>query len=149
MAVKDFLARPRELAAELSRLEKRIGEVRAACTSTTAHWSVTGGGGSHDAREQLLTTLVDLGREKAALKERLKEAEQKVDGFLVRLRAQYGLRPYALLRWRCRLRKSWPEVQRGLEEIYGERISLRSAQYWYAQAVEQAEELYQKLGPLE
>ena len=149
MAVKDFLSRPRELAAELSRLEKRMVEVRAACTSTTAHWSVTGGGGSHDARERLLTTLVDLGREKAALNERLQTAEQEVDGFLVRLRAQYGLRPYALLRWRCRLRKTWPQVQQGLEEIYGQKVSLRSAQNWYAQAVEQAEELYQKIGPLQ
>lgn len=149
MAVKDFLSRPRELAAELSRLEKRMVEVRAACTSTTAHWSVTGGGGSHDARERLLTTLVDLGREKASLEGRLKEAEQEVDGFLVRLRAQYGLRPYALLRWRCRLRKTWPQVQQGLEEIYGQKVSLRSAQNWYAQAVEQAEELYQKIGPLQ
>ena len=71
-----------------------------------------------------------------------------MDVFLVRFRAQYGLRSYALLRWRCRLGKTWPEVCRELEAVYGKPVSLRAAQYWYAQALAQAEEFDQKFGPL-
>ena len=148
MPVRDLLFRPGKLAAELSRLEQRCGELRAACTAATTHWGAAGGGAGHDARERCLAALADLGREKAALEGRLKEAEAAVDIFLVRFRAQYGLRSYALLRWRCRLGKTWPEVCRELEAVYGKRVSLRSAQYWYAQALAQAEEFEQNFGPL-
>ena len=38
MPVKDLLSCPGKLAAELSRLEQRCGELRAACTAAPTHW---------------------------------------------------------------------------------------------------------------
>ena len=145
MSVREFLDRPRELAAELRDMERRSAGMRYACTSVTAGWSGVRGG-REDARECLMADLADLEREKEALCRELREAEGEVDRFLVRLRAQYGLRPYAILRWRCRLRRTWEEVRQGLEEIYGVDVSLRAAQNWYREAVKQAEELWKMVG---
>ena len=150
MGVRALLDRPREIASQMAALERRIAAVEEACTSTTAQWSLAPGRGGYRDREELMAALADLGARRDALDRQLREAQREVDIFLVPFRARYGLRSYAVLRWRCSLRKTWPEIQRGLEEIYGRKVSLRGAEYWYKEAVRQAEEFcYEKASPVQ
>lgn len=147
MPLMGFLCRTWVLREELEGLERRIGEVKARSAAMTADYSGLPRG-QGEGKEALWALLGDLEAEKAALLGRLRGAEEDLDAFLARLRAQYGLRSYAILRWYYRLRKPWKEIQRGLEEIYGRNISMRAVMYWHKEARRQAEELYRKTGSL-
>lgn len=143
--LRDLLEAPARLerALENARLETRFFRER--CECLVGKYGTSGGGRAFaDARDGAASALADAMEAEEQAERALREAEATLEAFLGRVRREAGVQDACLLRSRYLLRRTWPQVQRDLEERFGKKMTLRTVHNRHRAALERAETVWEE-----
>ena len=148
-AFREFLNRPRALAAKLDEAEDQLMEMWTVCTKQTANYNSTGGhgGGGGDAKDGGMATYADLRSKQRALSMELSAAERdlmKLIDAVEKTGGGRGIRDAKILRMRYLFRMNWGEIHAGMAADGFHCSTLRTVLNWHSDALYRGERIWEE-----